>query len=72
VQHVGQYGDHAAAKRAGVLKDDILVGFDGRDDLTREQDIFFHATTKKKLGDQVAIKLMRSGKTQTLKIPMQK
>jgi S1-C subfamily serine protease len=72
VQHVGQYGDHAAAKRAGVQKNDILVGFDGRDDLTREQEIFFHATTKTKLGDQVAIKLMRDGKTQTLKIPMQK
>ncbi|MBX3451678.1 MAG: PDZ domain-containing protein [Planctomycetaceae bacterium] len=72
VQHVGQYGEHAAAKRAGVQKNDILIGFDGRDDLTREQDIFFHATTKKKLGDQVAIKLMRDGKTQTLKIPMQK
>ena len=29
VKHVGQYGAHAAAKKAGVRKGDILVAFDG-------------------------------------------
>ena len=35
VQHLGQYGAHAAAKRSGLRKGDILVGYDRRDDLHR-------------------------------------
>ena len=29
VKHVGQYGDHGVAKRAGFEKDDIITSFDG-------------------------------------------
>lgn len=29
VKHVGQYNDHAVAKRAGFLKDDVLIAIDG-------------------------------------------
>ena len=31
VRHVGEYGEHAVAKRAGFQKGDILVSFDGQD-----------------------------------------
>lgn len=37
-RHVGQYGDHAVAKRAGLQNGDVLVGFNGSaDDLTESQ-----------------------------------
>ncbi|MFO0843298.1 MAG: Trx7/PDZ domain-containing (seleno)protein [Gemmataceae bacterium] len=39
VRHVGQYGLHAAAKNAGFRKGDLVVSFDGRDDLRRESDL---------------------------------
>lgn len=36
--HVGQYNNHAAAKRAGFLKDDILIEVDGlKENLTESQ-----------------------------------
>ena len=30
VRHVGEFGDHALAKKAGVEQGDILIAFDGR------------------------------------------
>lgn len=72
VKHVGQYGDHAAALRAGFKKDDILVSFDGNSDLTREQDLMEYAINKKKVNDKVAVEIVRNGKKMTLTLPMQK
>lgn len=72
VKHVGQYGAHAAAKRTGFRKGDVIVEFDGRHDLSTEGAVFLHAVTKRKPGERVAIKLIRNGKKRTLSIPMQK
>jgi hypothetical protein len=72
VEHVGQYGDHAAAKNAGFRKDDILVRFDDRTDLLTESDVLRHATTRRKPGETVPVVVMREGKEVRLKLPMQK
>ncbi len=70
-KHVGQFGPHAAAQKAGFRKDDVLVGFDGRDDLLRESDLLRHALTERRIGDTVAVQVLRDGKRLKLTLPMQ-
>lgn len=72
VKHVGQYGDHAAAKRAGFQQGDVLVEFDGRTDLVREADLFQHAMNSRKAGEQVSVAVLREGRRVELKLPMQR
>jgi len=72
VEHVGQYGPHAAAKRAGFRKGDVIVGFDGRDDLLRESDLLAYAVTQRKPGERVKVDVLRGGKRIELSLPMQK
>ncbi len=71
IQHVGQFAPHDVAHKAGVKKDDILVGFDGRNDFTRETDLIAYALRHKKPGDIVKLELVRNGTPQTiaLKLP---
>lgn len=71
VEHVGQYGAHAAAKNAGVQKGDILIAFDGRTDLVREADIFRQGMFERRPGQRVPMTVSRNGKQITLQIPMQ-
>ena len=71
-EHVGQYGAHAAAKRAGALKGDIIVAVDGRTDLQTEADLFRYAVTEKKPGEKISVTVLRNGKRVKLEIPMQK
>lgn len=70
--HVGQYNAHAAAKRAGARKGDIVVAVDGQRDLQTEAAIFEYGATSKKPGDRVSFVVLRNGQTKTLQIPMQK
>jgi hypothetical protein len=71
VKHVGEYGPHAAAKKAGFLKDDIVVAFDGRSDLAREADLIAHALRERKAGERVEVVVHRNGKRVALTLPMQ-
>lgn len=72
VEHVGQYGEHAAGKNAGFQQNDILVRFDDRTDLATETDVFRHAMTRRKPGESVPVVVLRGGKEVRLKLPMQK
>jgi len=72
VKHVGKYGDHAVAMRAGVKAGDILVAFDGRTDLDREADIFRQGLWERKPGQKVPVTLVRNSKRITLQLLMQK
>lgn len=71
VRHVGQYGPHAAAKNAGFQTGDVLVSFDGRNDLLTDSDVLRYGASKKIPGDQVAIEIIRAGERRTLHLPMQ-
>jgi hypothetical protein len=71
VKHVGQYGEHAAAKNAGFLKDDILVRFDGSDTPLTETDIFRIGMNEHRRGDKIPVTVLRSGKEVQLKMPLQ-
>lgn len=71
VEHVGQFGPHAAAQKAGFRKNDIVTAFDGRSDLAREADVIFHALQKRVPGDTVEVTVLREGKKVTITLPIQ-
>lgn len=72
VDHVGQYNAHAAAKRAGFRKGDLLISVDGRTDLLTEDDLLVYGVTHKKPGEKAVVTVLRNGRQQTLHLPMQK
>lgn len=69
VQHVGQFAPHDVALKAGVRKGDILIGFDGRDDLLRETDLIAYSLYEKKSGDKIQIDVLREGKKMSFTMP---
>ncbi len=71
VDHVGQYGEHAVAKRAGFRHDDIIVSFDGRTDLMSETELFAYVLKKRMAGEVVPVTLIRGGGRLKLKLRMQ-
>jgi hypothetical protein len=71
VKHVGQYGDHAVAKRAGVLKGDVLIRFDNLTTAARETDVIAHATQNRKVGDQIPITVLRNGREVEMMLQLQ-
>jgi len=71
VKALGKYDAHAAALRAGFQAEDVIVQFDGRDDLLREADLIRHAVQHRVAGDAVEVRLIRAGQPLTLKLPMQ-
>jgi S1-C subfamily serine protease len=71
VQHVGEFGDHAVAKRAGFLQGDIIVAFDGRDDLLTESRVIAYAVQQKRPGNEVAVTVVRDGERKTLRLTLQ-
>ncbi len=67
VKHVGEYGEHAVAKRAGFQKGDVLVSFDGLTGKMSESELLAYAVQSKRAGDEVAVTVLRNGKRETLK-----
>jgi S1-C subfamily serine protease len=72
VKHVGQYGPHAAAKKAGFRKGDIIVSYDGRTNLKRETDVIVYAITARNPGARVPVIVLRGNRRLSLMLPMQK
>jgi serine protease Do len=72
VKHVGQYGAHAAAKRAGFKKGDLVVSFDGQDDRLSTSQLLAYAAQNTKAGQQIPVVVVRDGMRRTLRLPMQK
>jgi hypothetical protein len=71
VEHVGEYGEHAVAKRAGFQKGDILVSFDGMAGKMSESDLLAYTMQKRRPGDEVAVTVLREGERKTLKLALQ-
>jgi serine protease Do len=70
VEYVGQYGEHAAAQRAGFRKDDIIVAFDGRNDLASESDLLAYVLQEKTDRGEVTVTVLRNGRRQNLTLPL--
>lgn len=71
VKHVGQYGDHAAAKRAGFQKDDLLVEIDGQAVPASETELLASLVASKRPGQRVPAVVLRGGKRIELELPIQ-
>jgi len=71
-KHVGQYGAHAAAKKAGFVKGDVLIRFDGRDDLRSEKELLAYAINHKRPGDKINVTVLRDRKEVSLQYPIQR
>jgi S1-C subfamily serine protease len=72
VQHVGQFAPHDRAKKAGFVKDDIVVSFNERTDLLRETDLLEYALNDIEPGTIVPVKILRGGKPMTLELSVGK
>jgi S1-C subfamily serine protease len=66
VEHVGQFAPHDVAKRAGVLKNDVLVSFNGRADFARETDLLAYALNEVSPNTPVPAVLLRGGEKVTV------
>jgi S1-C subfamily serine protease len=66
VRHVGEYGEHASAKRAGFQTGDILVTFDGQSTRMTESELLAYTLQRKRPGDPVAVTVLRNGETKVL------
>lgn len=71
VTYVGQYGEHAAGKNAGFQKGDVILAFDGRNDLNSDSAVLRHGVTQRRPGDKVPVEVLRNGKKLKLTLPMQ-
>jgi len=69
--HVGQYNQHAAAKRAGFRKGDVLVRVGGSDQRMTETQLIASLLRSRKKGEKVEVKVLRNRKAIDLQLPMQ-
>jgi S1-C subfamily serine protease len=71
VEHVGEYGEHAVAKRAGYRKGDLIVSFDGKTWRMSESDLLGYVLQRKRPRDEVSVTVVRRGKEMMLRIALQ-
>ncbi len=69
-RHVGEYGKHAAAKKAGFVRDDIIVDLGGVTQRMTESEAIGDLL-KRPAGQAVATVVLREGKKVDLKLPIQ-
>ena len=72
VNHVGAYAPHDRAKKAGVVKDDVLIEYDGRRDLMRETDVIARAINHVELGRAVPMRFLRGKNEISVEITTEK
>lgn len=72
IKRAGRYGPHATARRNGFREGDIIVRFDGRDDLDSEQKLLTYVVQNRKPGDRVQVTVVRDGRKRNLQLPIQK
>lgn len=58
-KHVGQYGEHGVAARAGFKNGDILVAIDGQDQRMTEAELITYTLRQKKRGEKVKATVAR-------------
>lgn len=70
VKHVGQYGHHAAAKRAGFQKDDIITSIGDVTERRSEGQVLAYTLTHR-AGETLPATVLRGDKKVELKMPIQ-
>lgn len=71
LKHVGQYGEHALAKKAGFVKGDILLSVDGKSSRMTESELLAYIVQQKAKGDQLPATVLRGNQRLNLQIPTQ-
>ena len=68
VGNVGQYAPHDRAKKAGMLKGDIVLTVDGRTDFSRETDVIAYCLQEKKPDEPLMLGVQRGGQALTISV----
>ena len=71
IDHVGQYGPHAMAKKAGFQKGDILVHVDDLESRMTEGQLIGHLLVSHQPGEKIPATVIRGGKKVQLEMPQQ-
>lgn len=71
IAHVGQYGPHAAAKKEGFQKDDILVQVGDMKERVTEGRLIGELLTRHRPGEKLPAVVIRNGRRVELKLPQQ-
>ena len=71
VGHVGEYDEHAHAKRQGFLKGDVIVAIAGQSQRMRESDVFA-LLVNKPIGEKIPVTVLRGSDQIELRLAMQK
>jgi len=71
VKHVGEYGSHAAAKKAGFQKGDVIVALDGAAGRVTESELIGRLLQKHLPGEQLKATVLRGQQRVELNLPMQ-
>ncbi len=71
VKHAGEYGNHAAAKKAGFQKNDVLIELDGIPGAISESELIGRLLEKYSPGDKVNATVLRGTNRVNLVLPMQ-
>ncbi len=70
-KHVGDYNEHAAAKKAGFQKDDIIVELAGSSARASESELIGRLLKSYQPGDKVKTVVLRGSKRIELSLPIQ-
>jgi len=71
VKYVGEYGEHAAGKRAGFRKDDVIVSVAGHKERMSESDWFGFLLQNKMPGERIPLTVLRGSERLELEMLMQ-
>jgi len=71
VKHAGEYGKHAAAKKAGFQKGDILVSVDGISKRISESELIGRLLDRHQPGEKVPVTVLRGKDRVELSLPIQ-
>ncbi len=70
-KHVGQYGKHAAAKKQGFRKGDIIIAVDGDSARLSESELLGRLIREHRPGEKVPATILRGSKELHMQIPIQ-
>jgi hypothetical protein len=71
VKYVGEYGTHAAAKKAGFKKQDVIIEIDSLSGRLSEGELLGHLLRQHKPGEQVKTTVLRDAERVELSLPVQ-
>jgi hypothetical protein len=70
VKYVGEYGEHAAAKRAGFQRGDVFLSLDGGR-VPPTESLFLEQMLKKPVGSKIGVTVLRGSEKLKLTLPIQ-